>query len=190
MLRLVMLCCVAVSLAAPATAAAEGGEHSVAVRSVGLLWGGKRFSSRAAFNAWLRPRSLSYARWARKHPAGRRILAHPLEAPAAVPALTTVEATTADALAHPSPSEAGPAAERSTGTPQLIASAPTRHRHRSPLLLLLFALSLAALALVLSPLERLAPSSRLAAVLIERRAGVAAAAIAILVGIGVATLVS
>jgi len=186
-LRLVVLCSAAFLLAGAATAAAPTRGHP-AGRSSGLLWGGKRFSTRREFDAWLRPRGLSYSRWARKHPAGRRILAHKLEGQRDAPALTTGEATPTPGPAHPSPSEDRPAAAISKSTPLTISAPAAQSRQRPLLEVILLALSLGALALALSPLERLAPSSRLALLLIERRAAVAATAIAILAGIGIATL--
>jgi hypothetical protein len=183
MLRLVVLCGAALLLAGPATSATPTSRH-LAARSSGLLWGGKRFSTRTGFDAWLRPRGLSYSRWARKHPAGRRILTHKPERQRVAPAPTTVKTTTTHRPVHPAPSENRPAAAISKSTP-LVVPAPGE---RSLLAAILLAFSLGALGLALSPLERFAPNSRLAVALSEQRAAVAATALAILVGIGIATL--
>jgi hypothetical protein len=178
-LVLAVLTATAVPRWAPA-ATAVGLGPTPGAHSAGLLWGGKRFVTRRAFDRWLKPRSLSYAKWADKHPAGRLILAGGLQRPQPAP---TPPTSPSPAPAHVSPSIVRAA-------PRVVVSAPAASRGHAELLLALAAAALVLGALALAPLQRLAPSSPLTNAVAERRAALSVLACAILLGILVAKLAS
>jgi hypothetical protein len=142
-----------------------------------LSWGGARFRTRAAFDRWLRPRSLSYSHWARLHPAGRRILAGEVPPPAATTPTSTSGPVPVSPTTIPAP-------------PPLAAAAPVRHEGESPLLLALIAAGLLLGAVALLPVQRFAPRSPRLLAVAERRLVPTTAAIAILLGVVIAKLAS
>jgi hypothetical protein len=135
-----------------------------------LMWGGSVFFSQREFEPWLARHHETYAGWATLHPIGQNILGganrepprfHPWQlAPAG-------EATVA-----PVPAGAGSGGGGRAG----------------PFLLVLAGLALSLITLAFLPARRLAPYSGAFAVLHERRVGVSAAGIGILVGVAVARL--
>ena len=62
---------IALVAAVPAAGAgyAIGADVSPFAKSAPLVWGGEEFTSKPAFQDWLRERGLSYRRWAERHPA-------------------------------------------------------------------------------------------------------------------------
>jgi hypothetical protein len=131
-----------------------------------LLWGGGVFFSQREFEPWLARHDETYPAWAALHPRGRSILdAADREPP----------------RFHPW--QLAPAGDAT------VASVPAGAGSGSgPFLLVLGALAVSLTILAALPLRRLAPYSGAFAVLHERRVGVSAAGIGILVGVVVARL--
>jgi hypothetical protein len=161
----VFAACVAVGRSAAGTDLRPG----MPTTPTALVWGAGLFFDRPAFEQWLREHNKSYDSWATLHPAARSILENPVEPVRFRPPPTPVK----KALSLPYV----PAAKAGSG----IASA---------LLLLLGAIGLVLVTVSLLPLRRLAPASSVAVALGERRLGVSAGGIAIIVGFVVAKLTS
>jgi hypothetical protein len=131
-----------------------------------LLWGEGVFFSQHEFEPWLARHDETYAGWAALHPRGRSILAAAEREPP---------------WFHPW--QLAPAGDTT------IASVPAGAGSGSgPYLLVLAALAVSLMILAALPVRRLAPYSGAFAVLHERRVGVSAAGIGILVGVVVAKL--
>jgi hypothetical protein len=180
-LALLALVGVSVFSVTPSSTAATAADsaHSPG-QTAGLLWGGKRFLTRRAFDRWLRPRSLSFPTWAAKHAAGRRILAGGLRK------RHSARPSPSSPTTAPSPSL--PSATITATAPRAGASPPAAHGGRSQLALTLAAAALVLGAFALVPLQRLAPNSRFTAAVLKRRAALSGVALAILIGILVAGL--
>jgi len=131
-----------------------------------LLWGTGIFFDRPAFEQWLRVHHETYEVWAGFHPVGRAILESAVRP---VHFRPTRVVKPAPELAFVPPANTGSG----------IASA---------LLFALGAIGLVLLVVSALPLGRLAPASSVAVVLGERRLGVSAGGIAIIVGLVVAKL--
>jgi hypothetical protein len=165
---LVAVLAVAGGLAAPGALGGTDLRPGIPTPPSALLWGSGIFFDRPAFEHWLRERNRTYEVWAGFHPAGRAIL----------------ESAVQPVHFRPTPVV--------QPTPELafVPAAKTGSRAASALLFVLGAIGLMLLALSVLPLRRLAPASSVAVALGERRLGVSAGGIAIIVGFVVAKLTS
>jgi hypothetical protein len=158
--------CLGVSSAAATTSPEP--DHGPAERPSVLLWGDHVFFSPRELEPWLARHHETYAAWAALHPIGRSILdAAGTELPRFEPWQL---APVGEAAVVPVPAGSGSGA--------------------GPLLLGLAAFAVALIILTALPTRRLAPRSAAFVVLHERRVGVPAVAIGILLGVAVARLVA
>jgi hypothetical protein len=132
-----------------------------------LRWGGSIFFSEREFEPWLARHHETYAAWAALHPIGQSILGGADREPPRFQPWQLAPA--AEATVAPVPAGAGSGGGRA-----------------GPLLLGLAVLAVALIVLAFLPGRRLAPNPGAFAVLHERRVGVSAAGIGILVGVAVA----
>jgi len=133
-----------------------------------LLWGDHVFFGSREFERWLAHHNKAYTAWAPLHPTGRSILD-----------------IAGRELPRFEPWQLAPVGEAA------VVSVPARAGSGSgPVLLALAALAVALIILAALPVRRLAPYSPAFVVLHDRRVGVSAVAIGILVGVAVARLVA